>query len=223
MNQPHEDEPQFFVLEYITIARDPRTQLVVAVGGDQRAAGILQTTGGFLSVPGPRGDYHRQPHTMPVEQQRQGATAAAHALLLAGFSVHLDPTLNTLGTPGGDRQAAHRYLDQLAERARVADDDREVAAVLTEIAAPDDGLLPRLVQALIATWAPWAERFHDAGGEPDPTEQLMTTTSSLSQHAWRIEQIRNQAARRPMPPTATANPAATAPSIPQSAPPVRLR
>ncbi|WP_405734821.1 hypothetical protein OG607_41160 [Streptomyces sp. NBC_01537] len=91
MSTPVAEEPQFAVLDYITISRDPRTQLVVAIGGHDRSAGILQTIGGFVSVFGPRGDYHRQPHTMPVDQQRQGATAAAHALLLAGFSVHLDP------------------------------------------------------------------------------------------------------------------------------------
>ncbi|MCX5417912.1 hypothetical protein [Streptomyces sp. NBC_00059] len=45
---------------------------------------------------------------MPVEHQRHGATAAAHALLLAGYSVRLDPSLNTLAAPDGDRQAARR-------------------------------------------------------------------------------------------------------------------
>ncbi|MGW3009594.1 hypothetical protein ACWC9R_12260 [Streptomyces sp. NPDC001219] len=89
MSVDREEEPRFFVLEYVTITRDPRTQLVVAIGGDERAAGILQTTGGFISAPGPRGPYHRQPHSLPVDQQRAGATAAAHALLLAGVSVHL--------------------------------------------------------------------------------------------------------------------------------------
>ncbi|MFF3556144.1 hypothetical protein ACFYXL_22380 [Streptomyces tsukubensis] len=131
-----DDEPPFFVLDYITITRDPRTNLVVAVGGDERAAGLLQTHGRFLPASGPRGDYHRQPHDLSVEDQRQGATAAAHARLSVGFSVHLDPALNTLLPPDGDRQAAHRYLARLAERASSATCDREVAGVLTDIVAP---------------------------------------------------------------------------------------
>ncbi|MGW2597176.1 hypothetical protein [Streptomyces klenkii] len=211
MSTPTADgEPRFSVLDYITITRDPRTQLVVAVGGDNRAAGILQTLGGFVSAPGPGGPYHRQPHDLPVDQQRQGATAAAHGLLLAGFSVHLDPSLNTLATPGGDRQAALRYLDELAERARQASDDREVAAVLTEIAAPHDGLLHRLTQTLIATWAPWTHRLEAAGQKPALAEQLMNATSRLSSHARVIEKIRDQAAVQP---TRTA-PASAPPALP---------
>ncbi|MCC9705976.1 hypothetical protein E4N62_12355 [Streptomyces sp. MNU76] len=46
-------EPEFWVLEYIT--KDPRTGLVVAIGGTEKAAYILQRTGGFLSAPGPSG------------------------------------------------------------------------------------------------------------------------------------------------------------------------
>ncbi|MEV5979662.1 hypothetical protein [Streptomyces sp. NPDC052114] len=199
MTRSADDEPTFFVLDYVTITRDPKTQLVVAIGGDQRAEGILQTAGGFISAAGPRGPYQRQPHTMPVEQQRQGATAAAHALLLAGFGVHLDPTLNVLATADGDRQAAHRYLQQLAERAHHAADDQEVAKVLTEIAAPHDGLLPRLVQTLISTWAPWIQRLESTGHEPASAERLMTATSRLSEHARQIELIRNQTARTSTP------------------------
>ncbi|MCZ1006858.1 hypothetical protein [Streptomyces lydicus] len=189
------EEPRFSVLEYVTITRDPGTQLVVAIGGTDRAAGILQTTGGFVSAPGPRGPYHRQPHSLPVDQQRAGATAAAHALLLAGVSVHLDPSLNTLTAPGGDRQAAQCYLDQLTERAHVAVDDREVATVLAEIAAPHEGLLPRLVQALIGTWATWTQRAEAAGEDPALAEELMDTTSALARHSWQIQQIRDDATR----------------------------
>ncbi|WP_234432133.1 hypothetical protein [Streptomyces sp. NRRL S-378] len=76
-------EPDFLVLEYVTITKDPRTGLVVAIGGTERAADILQRTGGFLTAPGPRGDYHRLPHGLPIEQQRLKATAASHALLCA--------------------------------------------------------------------------------------------------------------------------------------------
>ncbi|MFF3364537.1 hypothetical protein [Streptomyces misionensis] len=47
-------EPDFFVLEYVTITKD-RTGLVVAIGGTEQAAGILQRTGGFLLAAGPAG------------------------------------------------------------------------------------------------------------------------------------------------------------------------
>lgn len=114
MNQT---KPEFWVLEYVTITKDPRTDLVVAIGGTEKAAGILQRTGSFLSVPGPRGDYHRLPHGLPVEQQRSKATTASHALLAAGHSVNLDPALNALAAPDGAHDAALRYRAQLAERA----------------------------------------------------------------------------------------------------------
>ncbi|MFJ6752162.1 hypothetical protein ACIQNI_28865 [Streptomyces sp. NPDC091266] len=88
-------EPDFLVLEYVTITKDRHTGLVVAIGGTQQAADILQRTG-FLSAPGLHRDYHRLPHGLPVEQQRLKATAASHALLADGHSVHLDPALNAL-------------------------------------------------------------------------------------------------------------------------------
>ncbi|MFJ8676336.1 hypothetical protein [Streptomyces sp. NPDC093589] len=219
MSAEREGEPRFLVLEYVTITRDPHSGLVVAIGGTERAEGILQTAGGFVSSPGPRGPYHRLPHSLPVDQQRAGATAAAHALLLAGISVHLDPSLNTLTAPDGDRQAAQRYLDQLTERAYAAADDREVASVLTEIAAPHEGLLPRLVQTLIGTWATWIQRAETAGEDPALAEQLMNTTSTLSNHSWQIQQIRDQAARaHPSAQTTAQRAPAAAPAPPAAAP-----
>ncbi|MFC7908262.1 hypothetical protein [Streptomyces nigra] len=222
MTPRDEDEPVFFDLNYVTITRDPRSQLVLAIGGDSRAAGILQTAGGFHSAPGAARDYHRLPHHLPGEEQRHGATAAAHALLLAGYSVHLDPALNTLATPDGDRQAAHRYLAGLESRARAAETDRDVAVLLAEIAAPEEGVLPQLVQSLISTWATWGERLRDAGLDDEPAVQLMKTTSSLSNHEQRITLIRDQAARRAPPATATPGPA-VAPRATSSVPSARRR
>ncbi|MEU0305362.1 hypothetical protein [Streptomyces cyaneofuscatus] len=216
-----DNEPTFFALDYVTITRDPRTQLVVAIGGDAGAAGILQTVGGFRSAPVAGRDYHRLPHHMPVEHQRHGATAAAHALLLAGYSVHLDPSLNTLTAPDGDRQAARRYLDGLAERARAAETDQDVAAVLSEIVAPEEGLLPQLVKSLITTWATWGERRREAGLDEEPVDQLMEATSSLSKQARRITQIRNQATRHTSP--AAAPEKAVPPPAPSAAPSARRR
>ncbi|MFE2063049.1 hypothetical protein ACFXDH_11665 [Streptomyces sp. NPDC059467] len=58
-------EPDFWVLEYITITKDPRTNLVVAIGGNEQAADILQRTDGFLSAPGPPGTITGFPTACP--------------------------------------------------------------------------------------------------------------------------------------------------------------
>ncbi|MEV0470689.1 hypothetical protein [Streptomyces prunicolor] len=91
-------EPDFAVWEYITITKDSRTGLVIALGGTREAASILQRNG-FLDAPGPQSEYHRLPHGLPVEEERHKDTAASHALLGAGYSVHLDPALNTSARP----------------------------------------------------------------------------------------------------------------------------
>ncbi|QFQ97391.1 hypothetical protein F9278_15575 [Streptomyces phaeolivaceus] len=44
-------EPEFWVLEYITITKDPRSSLVVVIGGAEKAADILQRTGGPTPPP----------------------------------------------------------------------------------------------------------------------------------------------------------------------------
>lgn len=209
-------EPDFLVLEYVTITKDPRTGLVVAIGGTERAADILQRTGGFLTAPGPRGDYHRLPHDLPAEQQRLKATAASHALLSAGHSVHLDPALNALTTPNGDRDAAVRYVVQLAERAGQATDDREVAAILTEVASPVEGLLPLLREVLVYTWSAWSNRLHNAGLDTSPADQLMDLTGRLSQDTRQIEYLRNLAGRTPSAGNSAA--AGALPAPPASAP-----
>ncbi|OEV27509.1 hypothetical protein AN219_22735 [Streptomyces nanshensis] len=221
--QAPETEPQFFVQDYITISRDHRTELVIALGGNDKAAGILQSMGHFLPSPGPLGTYHRQPRTLPVDAQRQGATAATQHLLLAGFSVHLDPSLDVLSTVDGDRAAAHRYLAQLAARAGAASSDRGVAEVLTELVAPNDGMLPRTLMTLVSAWAPWTRRLEAAGEELVLPERLMNAASSISRQAWQIEQIRNKAAARPAPRPATKPAPANAPPERPDSPPRHRR
>ncbi|MFD5308592.1 hypothetical protein [Streptomyces ardesiacus] len=193
-------EPDFWVLEYVTITKDSRTGLVVAIGGTEQAADILQRTGGFLSALGPRGDYHRLPHGLPIEQQRLKATTASHALLAAGHSVHLDPAL---ATPDGDRDAALRYLTQLAERASVAETNSAVAEVLTEVAAPVDGLLPLTREVVVSAWTA-ASDLH--GATPEPIARLGSTANSLSEAARVILHARNHAARPTHPPATTPAP-----------------
>lgn len=200
-------KPDFRVLEYVTITKAPRTDLVVAIGGTEKAAGILQQTGGFLSAPGPRGDYHRLPHGLPVEQQRRKATAASHVLLAAGHSVHLDPTLNMLVAPDSEREAALRYLAGLAERAAAAITSNEVAEVLTEVAAPVHGLLPLAREVVVRAWIA-ASDFQGAApaGEPDPIARLGSTATSMSETARAILHARNHAARPAQRPATTSPP-----------------
>ncbi|QUW78547.1 hypothetical protein SMIR_04880 [Streptomyces mirabilis] len=200
-------EPDFWVLEYVTITKDPRTDLVVAIGGTEQAADILQRTGGFLSAPGPRGDYHRLPHGLPVEQQRLKATAASHALLAAGHSVHLDPALNMLVAPEGEREATLRDLAGLAERAAAATTSSEVAEVLTEVAAPVHGLLPLAREVVVRAWIA-AGDFQGAApaGEPDPIARIGSTATSMSEAARAILHARNHAARPAQRPATTSPP-----------------
>ncbi|ULR48481.1 hypothetical protein [Streptomyces deccanensis] len=200
-------EPDFWVLEYITITKDRRTGLVVAFGGTDEAADILQRNGGFLPAPGPRGDYHRLPQGLPGEQQRLKATAASHALLAAGPSVHLDSALNALATPDDDHDAAVRYLAHLAYRAADAETSGEIAEILTEIAAPVHGLLPLTREVVVRAWIVGIGLQGTAPGETaEPLAQLGTCVGSMGRAADVILHARNQAACAPRPTGTTAPP-----------------
>ncbi|MCZ0978723.1 hypothetical protein O1L60_04235 [Streptomyces diastatochromogenes] len=190
--------------------RDPRTQLVLAIGGDQRAAGILQTAGGFTRHPDPSTHYHRQPVTMPVEQQRLRATAASYALMACGYSTFLDPSLNVFATHDSDREAAHRYLTYLTELARKTDEGPVRAAVLAEIAAPETGVLPRLREVLVSVWTSWGNQVPADPMDGGPVQRLMDITTVLSRKARKIEELRTHATRSPSSAAPAAPPAASA-------------
>ncbi|MEU2131762.1 hypothetical protein [Streptomyces sp. NPDC018352] len=206
-------EPDFLVQDYITITKDPRTELVVAIGGNERAVDILQR-GGFLNAPGTGRDYHRLPHGLPVDQQRLKATAASHALLAAGHNVHLDPVLNALATPDGERETALRYLVQLSERASRAESATEVAEILTEIAGPA-GLLPLAREVVVRAGIACSQRLTAMADDGEPVSQLMNTADTLSRAAHQILFARNRAAhalQRPVPATTPPSPAGQLPA-----------
>ncbi|MFE1199590.1 hypothetical protein ACFW6E_43955 [Streptomyces olivaceoviridis] len=196
-------EPHFEALEYVTITKDARTGLVVALSGTEQAAGLLQRAG-FLDHPGPRGTYHRLPHGLPAAEQRRKATAASHALLSAGYSVHLDPALNALAVPDGDRDAALRYLVQLPQQATAVSSGNERAALLTEIAGPSEGFLPLIGKAVAVAcvWSLRPDAGRTGGATLEPAAQLGSTADALSRAADQILRVRNDIARAHSRPTA---------------------
>jgi hypothetical protein len=58
-------EPDFFVLDYITITKDVRTDLVVAIGGTEVAADILQRPEASSTRPDPAGSITVSPTACP--------------------------------------------------------------------------------------------------------------------------------------------------------------
>ncbi|GAA2678135.1 hypothetical protein GCM10010400_46630 [Streptomyces aculeolatus] len=212
-------DPEFMVLGYVTLTKDPHTELVVAVGGTERAADILQQHD-FLPASGPRGDHHRLPRCAP-EQQRLKATAASYTLLTAGYNVYLDPTLNTLATPDGDREATVRHLGQLAEQALHAKTGTQIAEVLTEIADGAQGL-PLTREVVLTAWNnPASYRSAATGTEGGPCAQLAEAATALSVLMGILRHARDQTAHSPEQPA----PAPTAAQPPQSpdTPPRRRR
>ncbi|CAM5584230.1 Golgi phosphoprotein 3 (GPP34) OS=Streptomyces microflavus OX=1919 GN=Smic_08570 PE=4 SV=1 [Streptomyces microflavus] len=161
--------------------------------------------------PGTTGPITGSPHGLPVEQQRLKATTASHALLAAGHNVHLDPALDMLSFPNGDRDAAQRYLGHLAERVSAAETSSQVAEVLTEIAAPVNGLLPLTREVVVrAALAARALEGTPPGDELDHIDRLGDITHSMSMAARVILHARNHTARAPQkaptPPPSTPRP-----------------
>jgi hypothetical protein len=141
------------------------------------------------------------------------ATAGSHALLAAGHNVHLDPALNALVTPDSEHNAALRFLTQLAERASAAKTSSAVAEVLTEIAAPVNGLLPLTREVVVRAWiAASALQGAAPGEEPEPLARLRDTANSMSKYACMILHARNHAARAPQPAALTPPPSSAQPS-----------
>ncbi|MFC9431442.1 hypothetical protein [Streptomyces sp. NPDC056987] len=61
-------------------------------------------------MPGPRRRYHRLPPDLPRQQQRLAATAAARALLAAGYTVRLGPGLEASPTGDAADRTARRHV-----------------------------------------------------------------------------------------------------------------
>ncbi|WP_432063491.1 hypothetical protein [Streptomyces sp. S1] len=159
---------------------------------DELAAGTVLYRAGFVPAVAFGGeDYYRLPSaTTDPAEQRVVVTRAVHLLQAEGFNIScepdlLDPSLplaRTYEMSLGDRLG---HLAQVIEAATRAD---EAVAPLSELTAPGDGVLPRVVEILNMT----AEWFEDFGGEADYryANRLYLIAEDLDAYASRLQAIR---------------------------------
>ncbi|MFD4557548.1 hypothetical protein ACFWP5_25045 [Streptomyces sp. NPDC058469] len=141
--------------------------------------------------------YHRLPSAMtdPAEQRR--AVTRAFAMLQSeGFEVSCDPVLLDSGlSPSrayemglGDR------LGHLAQSIQASTHTSEVVASLSELTAPADGVLQRVVEILDTT-AEWWEGFGDTA-DRHYADRLRYLAEQLDSYAIEVRAIRGDLADR---------------------------
>ncbi len=162
---------------------------------------------GFVPVHGHPDSFHRLPTGMtdPTEQ-RQTVTKAIDMLNAEGIRHACPDRLVDFTTPVGadDVLAVGDGLVGLATTIRSAGHTRDVAGALSELTAPGDGVLERLVETLDATADWWA-------GLDNPTDlphanRLRYITTRLDSYAREIRALRGELADRHTTHPATALP-----------------
>jgi hypothetical protein len=131
-----------------------------------------------------------------VVEQRQMVTRAVDMLQAEGFDVScdpglLDPSLPPSGDQGlslGDR------LSHLTQSIRSAAHTGEVVAALSELTAPGDGVLQRLVESLNTT-ADWWEGLGEPA-DPHYANRLRYIAKKLDSYALDIRSMRGELADR---------------------------
>ncbi|MEW1632715.1 hypothetical protein AB0469_01415 [Streptomyces sp. NPDC093801] len=148
---------------HLTLRRDPHSGEVLARGGDAVARSILERTG-FVPVIRHHDRYHRLPKNLDRAEEEHLATRAVARLQAVGYTVEADTAFATDRRepryPSLGAQVAH-----LASRIREADTTEDVAGVLTELTAEDNGILPALAEVLAAT----ADFYQHLGDPADPS------------------------------------------------------
>lgn len=153
---------------------------------------------GFVAAVALSGErHHRLPTAMtdPAEQ-RLVVTRAFDMLHAEGFDVSCDPALLESDLPPaqvpemsfGDR------LGHLADSIQASTHTREVVAALSELTAPDDGVLQR-VGEILGTTADWWEGLGDAS-DTHHVSRLGSIAQILDSYATQIRALRGDLADR---------------------------
>ncbi|MDX3775993.1 hypothetical protein [Streptomyces europaeiscabiei] len=163
----------------------------------ESAAEAVLHRAGFVPVVLFRERFHRLPSAMTnLVEQREMVTRAFDMLQAEGFDVSCDPDLldPSRPPPGDHGLSLGDRLGYLTESIQSAAHTSEAVAALSELTAPGDGVLQRVVESLNTT-ADWWEGL----GEPvDPhyANRLRYITKKLDSYALEIRSMRGDLADR---------------------------
>jgi len=179
------------------------------------AADAVLHRAGFIAEVFYRGRLHYLPAAMrdPAEQ-RQAVTHAFDALQAEGITVSCDPALLDSSVPVHRDHRVHLgdQLDDLVRSIAHSDHTSQAVGALSELTAPDDGVLDRIVEVLDAT-AGWWESLGDAT-DPLYADRLRRIAGTLTVSFLEIRTLRDTLADRH-----TAHPLRTHPGAVESAEP----
>lgn len=156
------------------------------------AADSILHRAGFIAEVTYRGRLHYLPAAMtdPAEQRR-AVTRAFDALQAEGITVSCDPALLDASVPVARDHPVHLgdHLADLARSIARADHTSQAAVALSELTAPDDGVLDRITEVLNAT-AGWWEGLADPA-DPLHADRLRRITRTLTVSFLEIRKLRD--------------------------------
>ncbi|MFI2354433.1 hypothetical protein ACH5AG_07035 [Streptomyces anulatus] len=141
--------------------------------------------------------YHRLPSGMTdLDEERLVVTRAYDMLRADGFDVSCHPDLleHSMPPPWIPEESLGDRLGYLAKGIKASTHTRDVIANLSEVTAPGDGVLQRVVEVLDTT-AEWWDGF---GGPADHhyAQRLRSIAENLDSHAAELREIRSDLADR---------------------------
>jgi hypothetical protein len=161
------------------------------------AADAILHRAGFVAEVAPSGRLHHLPAAMtdPAEQRR-AVTRAFDALQAEGIAVACDAALLDSDVPVHRDHTVHLgdHLAHLAWSIARADHTSQAVAALSELTAPEDGALDRLLEVLTAT-ADWWEGL-TAPADPLHADRLRRITRALTVSFLEIRNLRDTLADR---------------------------
>lgn len=163
----------------------------------ESAADAALHRAGFVPVVLFRERFHRLPSAMTdLAEQRQMVTRAFDMLQAEGFDVSCDPDLldPSRPPPGDHGLSLGDRLGHLTQSIQSAAHTSEAVAALSELTAPGDGVLQRVVESLNTT-ADWWEGL-GAPADPHYANRLRYITEKLDSYALEIRSMRGDLADR---------------------------